>query len=140
MVLKSVREKAFLFLIEKAKHHSKVRETCYVNIDGTSQYTDNRFTPQLIEILFKFRTRTYTVKNNFRNNYINTNLNCPLCKNQNDDQQHIFQCHIIKKHYNKPIAHSHDDIYAHEADILLGVAKEIRELVDIREHILNPDT
>ena len=109
-------------------------------MDGTSQYKDSRFTPQLIEILFKFRTRTYTVKNNFRNNYINTNLNCPLCKDQKDDQQHIFQCHIIKKHYNKPIVHSHDDIYAHEADVLLGVAKEVRKLVDIRERLLNHDS
>ena len=119
MVLRNVREKGFLLLIEKAnlyllsnsyrdsvislvsnpgeksvpQHISmheecfhppkvnldeldeveKVRETCYINIDGTRQYTDNRFTPQLIEILFKFGTRTYAVKNNFRNSYIHYN-------------------------------------------------------------------
>ena len=124
--------------MEKARNHTKVKESCYTNCEGTTQYKDPRFTPNLIEILFKFRTRTYMVKNNFRNNYKNTNLSCPLCDHENDDQQHIFHCTIINKHYNKISKHSHDDIYSNDADTLLSVSQEIEKLVEIREGILNP--
>ena len=39
-------------------------------------FNDQRLTPELANILFKFRTNItgLTVKNNFRNNYINTEL------------------------------------------------------------------
>ena len=134
-----VKKKAFQYLIEKATKHSKVRESCYKDTNGCNQYTDSRFTPELIEILFKFRTRTYTVKNNFRKNYVNTNLTCPLCQQQQDDQQHIFECITIKQKHKNSITHSHDDIYAEDTDTLLSVAREIQQLVNIREFILHHD-
>ena len=95
-VRKKINKKAFEYLIEKAESHSKVNESCYINCEGTIQYKDRRFTPNLISLLFKFRTRTYMVKNNFRRNYENTNILCPLCEQINDDQQHIFSCDVIQ--------------------------------------------
>ena len=135
---RKVNEKAFVYLIEKAKNHTKVKESCYTDCEGSAQYKDPRFTPNLIEILFKFRTRTYMVKNNFRNNYKNTNLSCPLCNHENDDQQHIFHCITINEQYNKVMKHSHDDIYSNNTDTLLSVSQEIEKLVEIRERMLNP--
>ena len=136
MVEQGIKTKAFQYLIEKARSHTKVRESCYKDINGSSHYTDSRFTPELVEILFKFRTRTYAVKNNFRNNYINTNLTCPLCQQQQDDQQHIFECITIRQQHNKTIIHSHDDIYSEDTDTLLSVAREIQQLVKLRELLL----
>lgn len=136
MVEQGIKTKAFQYLIEKARSHTKVRESCYKDINGSSHYMDSRFTPDLVEILFKFRTRTYAVKNNFRNNYINTNLTCPLCQQQQDDQQHIFECITIRQQHNKTIIHSHDDIYSEDTDTLLSVAREIQQLVKLRELLL----
>ena len=78
------------------------------------------------------------VKNNFRNNYKNTNLSCPLCNHENDDQQHIFHCITINEQYNKVMKHSHDDIYSNNTDTLLSVSQEIEKLVEIRDRMLNP--
>ena len=139
LVSRKLKRKAFEYLMEKASNHSKVRESCYKDCEGTVQYKDPRFTPNLINILFRFRTRTYMVKNNFRNNYTNTNTSCPLCKNENDDQQHIFDCNIIQQQYNEPIKHSIDDIYSSDADTLLSVSEEILKLTQIRERILDPE-
>ena len=136
VVRKKINEKAFEYLIEKAANHSKVNESCYINCEGTIQYKDRRFTPNIISLLFKFRTRTYMVKNNFRRNYENTNTLCPLCEHENDDQQHIFNCDVILSHYNKPIQHTHNDIFSSDADILLSVTLELSELVEIREALV----
>ena len=96
---KSIKQKAFQYLMDKAMSHSKVNCSCYSSCEGTVQYQDARFTPDLVEILFKFRTRTYLVKNNFRNNYRNTDLLCPICGEEDDSQEHIFSCKPIWKIY-----------------------------------------
>ena len=87
MISKKISELAFQFLIAKAKSHSKVNERIYTNCEGACHYSDPRFTPDLTNLLFKFRTRTYLVKNNFRNNYVNTNILCPLCELHDDNHE-----------------------------------------------------
>ena len=90
-----MEERAYQFLLEKARKHSKIREDVYVNCKGFDHYNDTRFTPDMISLLFKFRTRTYLVKINFRNNYKNTDTLCPLCEENEDSQKHIFECDVI---------------------------------------------
>ena len=80
------------------------------------------------------------VKNNFRNNYVNTNILCPLCEKDNDDQEHVLKCEITLKHYNETITSNINDIYSSDADTLHTVATTLKTLVNIRESLLNPDT
>ena len=98
---------------------------------------DNRFTPDLVTLLFKFRTRTYLVKNNFRNNYRNTNINCPICDAQDDKQEHIFECHNILIEYSKQMTCRAEDIYSNDLDVLYDVAITLKELVHIREKLID---
>ena len=101
------------------------------------QYQDARFTPDLVEILFKFRTRTYLVKNNFRNNYRNTDLLCPICGEEDDSQEYIFSCEPIRNIYLA--SHKCEDIYSSNANTLLGVAKDLKNLAEARRTLLSPD-
>ena len=94
---KKLEKYGFEYLIAKAKKHSKVKESMYSDGNGAPYLKDPRFTPDLVSILFRIRTRTYLVKNNFRNNYRNTNIHCPLCNNSDDNQQHLFECPIINE-------------------------------------------
>ena len=139
ILTKNARASAYTYLLEKARSHSKVNDTIYTNCDGCNHYNDSRFTPDITNNLFRFRTRTFLVKNNFRNNDRNTNILCPLCEQADDTQEHIFQCQVIIEQYGRPCASQYSDIYSNNVEILFRVANELKRLVEIREKILNPD-
>ncbi len=131
---------AFDFLINKAKSHSKVNDNVYLDCNGCSYFDDRRFSPDIANILFKFRTRTFLVKNNFRNNYKNTNIECPICSQESDTQEHLFQCKgIMNKLDDEGNDAKYEDIFASDVDTLLKVAKKLKKIVGIRKNILNPD-
>ena len=131
---KETSKSAFLYLIDLAKSHSKVNDSVYTDLNGMTYMNDPRFTPDLVTILFKFRTRMFNVKNNFRNNYRQTNTLCPLCNTVEDSQQHLFHCTEIRKQI--PSAKSnHDDIFSMDLDVLLTVAKELKIIVAVREEL-----
>ena len=130
---------AFVELLEKAKNHSKVREDIYTNLEGASHYNNPIFTPDLSNLLFRFRTRTFMVKNNFRNNYKNTNTLCPLCDEQEDDQGHILKCSKILNVYKQEVKCKIEDIFSNDNGVLYSTICTIKELVDIRISLLNQD-
>jgi hypothetical protein len=135
MVHERIESCAFAFLIEKAKTHTKVNEDVYKDCRGMQQYKDARFTPDLANLLFKFRTRTYLVKNNFRNNYKNTNILCPLCEQHDDTQEHILTCEKTIGEINN-FACIYDDIFSIDMDRLYNVACCLKKLHETREKLL----
>ena len=96
-VHKAITKIAFENLLEKAKTHSKLREDLYTNLKGMDYTRDSRFTTEEVNTLFKFRTRMFNVRNNFRNQYRSTNLQCPLCETSEDSQEHLFECPKIRQ-------------------------------------------
>ena len=133
-----MNEAAFEYLTDKAKTHSKMNNLVYSDCEGADYLKLAQFTPDLASLLFKFRTRTYMVKNNFRNNYRNTNIICPLCEISDDTQEHIFRCYQLKKSYT--VKFKPEDIYSNNSVTLLQVAKELKQLTNIRQSLLNPET
>ena len=131
--------RAYEYLIQKATGHSKVKEDLYQNCDGCSHYDDVRFSSELTNLLFKFRTRTFLVKNNFRNNYRNTDTLCPLCNSAEDTQEHLFHCRSILKQYKRQCTYQYTDIFSKDNDTLLGISKELKVLVNIRNTLIHPD-
>ena len=59
---KTMKERAYEYLISLAAKHSKVNKDIYQNCDGSIYFRTTEFTPELANLLFKFRTRTYLVK------------------------------------------------------------------------------
>ena len=86
----NVRRAAYVFLLAKATGHSKVNHIMYTDLKGSVYFYDHRFTSQSAKLVFKFRTRMFGVRNNFRNKYSCTL--CPLCGLVEDSQQHMFDC------------------------------------------------
>ena len=74
----------------------------------------------------------FGVRNNFRNKYSCTL--CPLCGLVEDSQQHLFECKIMLN-YHTPTT-QHDDVYSNDAESLLAVAKDLENLVKIREELI----
>ena len=96
---------------------------------------DDRFTPDLVNLLFEFRTRMYNVKNNFRNNYKQTNILCPLCKVHDGIKPHLFECTVILQQLQNKIFTKYDDIFSSDTDTLLNVSKELKEIIKVREDL-----
>ena len=120
-----------------ADKHSKTHNVLYQNCNGSEYFQHPEFTPHLANILFKFRTRTYMVKNNFRNNYRNTNIICPLCEANDDTQEHIMKCFKIRQLYQHKIQCKYEDIYSQSREALLRVATTLNELTQIRKELLS---
>ena len=124
-----VQRIAFNFLINKAKKHSKMNDETYSDCNGSSYFNDRRFSPDIANLLFKFRTRTFLVKNNFRNNYKNTNIDCPICFQESDTQEHLFKCKGITNKLEEGNDANYEDIFASNVDTLYKVAKKLRILL-----------
>jgi hypothetical protein len=135
MLKEKAGDAAFHHLITKARVHTKVNEEVYTNLDGMTYMKHPQFSPDLVNILFKFRTRMYNVKNNFRNNYTKTNTLCPLCNLSEDTQSHLFDCTMIVDQKNKPTTTTYKDIFSPDINRLLDVAKELKTIVKIREDL-----
>ena len=80
------------------------------------------------------------MKNNFRNNYQNTNTLCPLCELENDSQEHLFVCKKIMEVHNHYNTCQHDDVFSNDTDTLLKVALTLIQLVKIREDLLKEES
>ena len=96
---------------------------------------DARFTPDLVNLLFKFRTRMFHVRNNFRNKYKQTNTLCPLCQVNEDSQSHLFECTAIQKQLQKNTSILYDDIFSSDNETLLKVGKELKKIVAVRQEL-----
>ena len=78
------------------------------------------------------------IKNNFRNNYKNTNIACPLCHKTDDTQEHLFVCEILM-HRDTSDECVYEEIFSQDNEELLKVAQELKEIVELRESLLNPE-
>ena len=78
------------------------------------------------------------VKNNFRNNYKNTNISCPLCHKTDDTQEHLFVCEMLM-HRDTSDECVYEQIFSQDNEELLKVAQELKEIVELRESLLNPE-
>ena len=131
-----VKTVAFDYLMKK------VNDTLYNNCDGSEYFNDPRFSPNLANLLFKFRTRMFMVKNNFRNNYRNSDITCPVCLGADDTQEHLFNCEKVMQIYendNDQNDGKYEDIFCKDNDKLHVVSKKLKKLVEIRETLLNPE-
>ena len=90
LVSDKIESCAYRYLIEKGRNHSKTRTEIYKDLKGSQFLFDKRFTPELSKLVFMFQTRSYGVRNNFRNNYQGQSLNCLLCEEDIDQQSHII--------------------------------------------------
>ena len=109
-----IAEVAFKYLHNIAKSHSKVKHEMYNDLNGMSYLNDTRFTTEQAKLLFKFRTRMFDVRNNFRNNYACTS--CPLCGVKEDTQEHLLNCVIIKRQY--ATRNEYTDIFSNDCNVL----------------------
>ena len=139
---KIIKTKANKLAIEylktlKAKH-SKMKniEINEKVLKPTEYLTDTRIYPEQAKFIFKMRTRMYSVKCNFKNNF-NENYICDLCKVEEDSQEHLLQCKVLQ-HFVPEILKSkvrYEDIFG-SIDQIIEASKLLKKICKEREELL----
>ena len=97
IVNKAIARKAFERLICIKENHSKVKHLIYSNLKMQNYLKPSRVKVSQKEMntIFEMRSRVTKVKVNFRGNY--ENLECRICKNEEESQTHVYDCEELRK-------------------------------------------
>ena len=99
---------------------------------------DSRFSKDERELLFKLRSKTIWVKDNFRNAYLDNDMLCDLCKLFPCTQAHPLQCPqlmttmIVDKKLN-----INDNFIYGDVDQQLVYVKIYKQYWELREQLLS---
>ena len=95
-VKKSIKSAAFKYLTQLQASHSKVSKIEYKNLEIQKYMVSPVFLNEEVSMLHALRSRTTECKENFKQKYMHSDLLCLLCQNENEDQQHLLKCSILK--------------------------------------------
>ena len=97
LITKEVAKMAFQRLISIKETHSKARKLKYCNPKMQNYLKPSRvkLTEEEIQTIFKIRSRGTDVKLNYREKY--ENLECRVCKKEEESQKHLYECDDISK-------------------------------------------
>ena len=94
----------------------------------------NKLTRKQASTIFKARTRMLNVKNNYRNNYQNTE--CRMCKNATETQKHIQEeCPQI--HWENTLKTTESEIFNTDLQTLREASKKITSIMEQMDKATN---
>ena len=85
-------ELTIMYLEKLKKKNSKSKQLEVSNLETSPYLLDSRFSKEERELLFRLRSKTLSVKENFKNAYLNNNMLCDLCSLFPCTQSHPLQC------------------------------------------------
>ena len=133
-VMKKVKRNHIEFLNTLKRKHSKSSNLDCKEVKMAEYLQDSRFSTKMKQLLFKLRSRTLDVKQNFKN--INQYPWCRSCGLFAESQGHILQCPELTKHLSYLVASKLDenDIYS-DVEKQLIITKIYSDLLEIREKV-----
>ena len=134
LIKNKVREESFQEFKIMQAGHEKGNNMYHENLKQPQSYLlTNKLNNKQASLLFNMRVQCVRgIKENFHKHY-NNNLKCDLCKNENDNQNHLLNCQVIKQHIkwnNKTIKYEHIFGTLEEqinVTILLSALLEVRD-------------
>ena len=91
-VKKKAEELTIKYLKGLKNKHSKSTQLEVNELETSSYLLHSRLSKEERELLFKLRSKTISVKGNFKNAYVNNNMLCELCQLFPCTQSHPLQC------------------------------------------------
>ena len=85
LLKQKIHDGALKYLKSIQDKHTKMSNLNYQELKCSKYLLDNRLSNEDKKLLFKFRTRMYTVKANFRTQF-QDKLDCKLCKSSIESQ------------------------------------------------------
>ena len=134
-----LQNSALDYLKQKQQEHSKIKHIVYNKLETQAYMKSPLFSNSEVNLLHSLRSRSVNVKCNFRNKFIN-DLQCPLCKTNEDDQPHLLKCpELMKRFKSQEISDlncEYDDIFSdHQKQ--KSVTHLIMELLKLREKMVD---
>ena len=132
IVKEACKEKAFDNILDEKDELSKGSEIQYGEFKMRNYFKSKLINVKQAKLIFKIRTRMLRVKNNFKNG--NENLSCPLCKGDEDSQEHMLtKCMKLQ---NKITHTDYRSLFGCDVDKMAEVVKKVEAIVEEREAIL----
>ena len=139
-VKNKIKNAAFLYLKNKQQQHSKVKDIKYKNLSTQKYILSPLFRNDEVNLLYALRSRGTDCKVNFKQKYLHTNLKCILCKDEEDNQQHVLECKILLDAYKSEEITSgdisYDDIFSDKISKQKVITTLFKNLFKIRENII----
>ena len=96
-----VKEYTFKYLTDKQKEHIKVKHIVYRDLETQEYLRSAVVTNKEAEIITALRSQTVRgIKNNIHTHY-KDNLQCQLCEQSIDSQEHCMKCPTILSKFGK---------------------------------------
>ena len=136
-VQKKSSELTIQYLENLQKKNSKSKKLDMRDMRISPYLQDSRFSKDERELLFKLRSKTIWVKDNFRNAYLDNDMLCDLCKLFPCTQAHPLQCPqlmttmIVDKKLN-----INDNFIYGDVDQQLVYVKIYKQYWELREQLL----
>ena len=122
------------YLEKLQKKKSKSKQLVMSDMKISPYLVDSRFSKEERELLFQLRAKTVSVKENFKNAFLNNNMLCDLCKLFPCTQSHPLQCPLLKTRImvDKKLDLSDKFLYG-DVDQQLVYVKIYKQFRDLRE-------
>ena len=139
-----LKQAAFKYLKEIQSKHSKVKDISYENLETQKYMTNPIFSNEEVNVLHALRSRGIECKSNFKQKYLNSDLLCPLCLLENEDQKHILTCSVIQNEFeNENISNSetkYENIFSNDVRKQKEITSLYTDLLKIRERLIKENS
>ena len=137
-VQKKSSELTIQYLEDLQKKNSKSKKLDMRDMRISLYLQDSRFSKDERELLFKLRSKTIWVKDNFRNAYLDNDMLCDLCKLFPCTQAHPLQCPQLMTTMivDKKLNINENFIYG-DVDQQLVYVKIYKQYWELREQLLS---
>ena len=115
------------------KERSKLNFFEFYDLSIQEYLTSTKITTRRKKYLFQFRTRMTNVGFNYGNKVL-----CPLCHLEEDKQEHLFKCIIIKLNNEdvyKMTEEKYEDIFSLNIDKLTSISKICESAIRTRNKL-----
>ena len=133
LVKDNCKDVALNYLLDGNEERTKLKNLKYYQLSLQSYLTSSKITTRMKKQFFRFRTKMTNVGFNFGNKIL-----CPLCKLENDDQEHLFRCVMIKINckelYNTE--ETYENIFSMNSDKTIKIASICESIIKTREKLL----
>ena len=137
LLKKKINDAAMKYLNELKEKHTKMENIQSKELICSEYLKDTRLSKTETKLLFKFRTRMYSVKANFSKKYENSNLLCELCVSAKCTQEHLFKCPVLSGFIPelKTSAVKYDYIFGNIKE-MKKIVIVLKKICDIRQNLL----
>ena len=91
----AIHKAAFKWLNQEKATKSKIKNIQYLKFELQEYLLGNTLDTREKKLLFQLRTRMVDTKLNFKNSH--ADISCPLCFQEDDDQEHVLVCSALLK-------------------------------------------